>query len=386
MSLPARDPVAGFFDFGEKGGIAVPGADVFAPFTGYSMGPGATAATIPLGGGLGDAAAVYRKSNMWGFDQDNGPIVKQYVSAHKSIPVLKEDTGASHILYASNPRWRKHLEAKEIGKARRDDPVFHGVTEPLEFKSLPRLNRWLRTKEGRMLFGKDQDCARLRATFKFAGVQITKPHDELGATDEFVLAITIGRRARTKDFTVIDGKGAQINDVVFVVWRRYKYTGVTLPTGKAAVPASLPRNFQSIIRRRAGIDADELEDSDIELEPEEETKEEKKKAVGPRVAAKALQKPGTAADQKEDEYYWQGDIWYGPRGRRPNEALYLPDNGSFIGGTDFLGYVLDLYGDRSQVMVNQANAREALHPTNDSDDWKKAYVALPDIEIHLNVR
>jgi hypothetical protein len=395
MSLPSRDPVAGFFDFGEKGGIAAPGTDVFAPFTGFSMGPGVRGATVPLGTALGDGASTYRKSNMWGFDQDNGAIVMQYVSSHKSVDLLREDTGVGHLLYASNPRMRRHLQAKEVKAARKEDPTFYGAREPLEFKCLSRLNRWLRSKEGRVQFGKDRDSARLRATFKLAGAQIGKVPDHLGSADEFVVAVAVGRRARIKDLTLIDGKGAQMNDVVFVVWRRFKFEGVPLPSKVLHAPAKIDKSFaeRELKRAEAAIGVAEEVDSDSDSEDLLERVRAMKQAdKGPDVIKKALKikkailEPGVAADKGEDEYYWRGDIWYGPRGTRPNEALFLPDNGSFIGDVDFVGYVFDRYGDRSQTLVNQAHAKEALHPSNDSDDWKKAFVALPDLEVHLRIR
>jgi hypothetical protein len=407
--LPARDPVAGIFDFGEKGGIAAPGGDTFAPFGGFTMGPGVRGGALPMGPVLGDSAATYRKGNMWGFDQDNGAIVRQYVSSHKSIPALKEDTGVGHLLYGCNPRMKKHILAKERGRARKDDPTFQGVREPIEFKSLSRLNRWLRSKEGREMFGKDKDCLRFRQMYRLAGGQITKAHDSLNSNDEFVLAIVTARRFRTKDFTLIDGKGAQMNDVVFIVWRRFKYTGVPLPEVSRPSPAPFSKSdFGKIIQRRAKRIAAGVEDADgdedmldekhsdaaaedrlkervrqlKEAEAAHKTPDVLKKALGMR----PVEEPGVVADKPEEEYYWRGDMWYGPRGTQPNSALYLPDNGSFIGDIDFVGYVHERYGDRSQIMVNQANAREALHPSGDSDDWKKAFVALPDLDIHLKIR
>lgn len=394
MSLPARDPVAGFFDFGEKGGIAAPSTDVFAPFTGYSMGPGQRGATLPLGTSVGDATSTYRKGNMFGFDQDNGAIVRQYVSSHKSIAALKEDTGVGHILYSCNPRMKKYALAKEAGRARKEEPRFSGVKEPLEFKSLSRLNAWLKSKEGRAMFGKDRDCARFRSMFRLAGGQVTKAHDSLQANDEFVLAIATGRRFRGKDFTLMNGKGAQMNDVVFIVWRRHRFEGVPLPPAiKPGAKKSPPlaevmrrQREQVLARMEEGGDDEDVDMGGDEKEKEQEKKEKEAAKKGPSILKKAVQEPGIAADKKEDEYYWRGDYWYGPRGTEPNTALYLPDSGSFIGDIDFLGLVIELYGDRSNKLVNQANAKEALYNAAGSDDWKKAFVELPDIEIHLNIR
>lgn len=395
--LPARDPVAGIFDFGQKGSISAPSSSVFSPFDGFTMGPGVKGGSLPLPGILGDSAATYRKGNMWGFDQDNGAMVKQYVSAHKSIPALKDDTGVGQILYSCNPRMKKHIQAQEIGRGRSEEPQFAGVREALEFKSLSRLNRWLRSKEGRQMFGKDSDCMRLRQTYRMAGVQITKAHDSLSVNDEFVLAIVVGRRARTKDFTVIGGKGAQMNDVVFIVWRRFEYTGVPLPDRVAGASKKNMSAFQRLIAERVDPEDDMDESSD---EPVGEAKSQErllerikalKKAQSEIKTSHVIKKkmgitePGMVTDKSTDkEYYWQGDMWYGPRGTRPNEKLYLTD--SFIGDIDFVGLVVEVYGDRSTTLVNESNAKLALHPTTDTDEWKKALVALPDLEIHLRVR
>ena len=396
----------GYFDFGEKGSMPAPSSDVFAPFNGFSAGGNVRGGVLPLGPTLGDAPAVYRPKNTWGFDPDNGSIVMQYVSDHKSLDHLKADTGPGNLMYACNRRMTRWLKAKEMGRARAEPPQFHKTREPLEFKALPRLNRFLKSKAGRDMFGKDTDCLRLRQTYRFAGGQTTAVAQSYQKNDEFVLPIVVGRRFRCKDLTRIHGHGAQINDAIFGIWRRYKWTGVPLPE-KKAVPVLPKTGMQRTLLARAVRDAARLgsgmaleedteDDSDGERkvdsksetarrERAQEAKEHHARKVTPKIIKKALEAPGIAADKiPQEEFYWQVDIWFGPRGSQPNQDLYLTE--SFTGDIDFYGVVMEMYGDRSNVMVDQTHAREACHPTTDTDDWKRAIIALPEFDLYIRIR
>lgn len=387
----------------------MPGRDVFAPFSDFTSGPGIRDVSLPLPGLLGDGTgSIYRKGNMWGFDQDNGAITKQYVSFHKSISRLKEDTGMGQLLYAANPRMRQYEDTALQARSRKEQTRFAGVREPLEFKCLSRLARFLKSKEGRILYGNDRDCKRLRETWKFAGVQNTPVHDSLGDNDEFVMGLIVARRARIKDFTMAFGsRTAQMNDEIWVIWRRYEWTGVSLPTRvmpgrKDVMPLAREVGFKSPRMAIAAMDSDWgiPEDSDDDEKDEKRPAVEAKKredALAARrtqvqrriITAGVLKKavvtrPGLVTDSGAKEYYWQPDIWFGPRGERPPERLYITD--SFIGDAEQLALVLDLYGDRSQTVAMEAHAKEALHPTSDTDDWRKSLVQLPDLEVHLRIR
>lgn len=414
--LPSVDPAMGYFDFSRKGDIDAPGSGTFAPFDGFSMGPGRQEAGLSMGP-LGADGATYRSGGMAGWDATNQPIVAHFVTAQE-VETLKQDCGVGQLLFASNPRTRKHELALKMGKTKDKEPEYLGEKEPLEFRGLSRYNRWLKSREGRLAFGKERSCQRLKKTYRFAGVQFTPIHDNLDPVDRFSMGVIVQKRARIPDVTGIDGKGIQPMDRFFLVYRRYEWEGVTLPdpVNRPSLPEIANGSSARALRLRqkrmiGGLGLDLSEDGEEESKaeiispmtalkpPQQLAMEERLKRireirmqhvaeVNPDVMSKAarepLEAPGYEVDASaEKEYYWQLDVEYHPDGITPNPETYLTN--SFDGDIEDVGLCTDLHGDRDQPLVWQTNAKEALHPTTDTDEWKKALIALPQCDLMIRI-
>lgn len=363
--------------------LAAPSSTAFSPFNGFSSGASPAASSLSVGP-VATTPLEYKGHNIQANDSEALPIATQYISAHSSISELRADTLINSITYGASPKDIQYWKSQGMRQNMKDDAMYFGPPhlrdgpdqpkydrekEGVKFMTLSRLLRYLKSKEGRNTFGTMKDFKDVRKVWKFMGIDGTEIAQNFGENDAMVKRIIAGKRARIKDITALHKTPIQMNQRLYLVWVLKEYDESSL----------------SELAKKSGLqDDDSLQSAPYAPVPMDiDGKDSKYPSASIQSAdAKAAVDAKADASSTAKEYYWEAIPWICERGREPPREIYVTD--SFTGGTEYIGWCKDRYGDSTSAM-NQAKARMFLYPETDTDKWKREGVDLPEIEIFVLV-
>lgn len=218
--------------------------------------------------------------------------------------------------------------------------------------TLSSLNAYLKSPEGRQVYGSLSSSKKIENDFHFYGVGINKSYEI--APYDTVQVYSISKKARVNNIFLEQNDGGFIMPRArcYVICRRYKYTDELLDRYRVDID-DYPET------KKRGIIGDTNPSSS------------KRQAIG-------------NYHPRRDEYYYQYHTYTSNSGSPPERCLYV--NKSSKGHYQFIGSITTISGDRTANSHYTTLARDALHPNNpDSIDHHVPLLALPSIELQIGI-
>lgn len=214
--------------------------------------------------------------------------------------------------------------------------------------SLPSMNRFLHTEQGRNMYGGETDAKKFMREWTLAGVQHTVPLGAALQGGEVAITMNVGKRVRIPNLWAYCRTPVSRGDRLYLllVRRRFQPSAPSL----------------SAARRAAGVGA----------------------GAGAGAGAGV---PGQRRRQQQQrpppvEYEWQWIPYISRNGCAPPAHKYI--TADFIGTYQYVGMVTDVYGYTDPAR-GHAVARDVLLPTMDTEAMQLAINKLPHIEVQLFV-
>lgn len=291
------------------------------PTVGGQLGstPSIPGAVFKFGRVLGNGMSFARHSGMEPAFESVDPVVHQHgVRTDSTFPSL------AHSLKEFMPIFIRSVENSERINAlqmARTTNVYSQVVAV----SLPSMNRYLRSEEGRRAYGGLTDCSKFCNQWKLFGVQQTVPHDAARDGGELAINMYVGKRARVPNIWAFCRKNVQRGDRLYIIFVRRPFQPST-------------PSLSSRARREA--------------------QEEKK------------------------EFEWKWEPYVSSDGAVPPAHLYITKD--FIGTFKYIGVVTDVHGTIDPVK-GHAVARDVVTPSSDLESFQLALNKLPHIDVQLFV-
>lgn len=380
---------AGTYPSAPSGGLPLPSQNFASPFNGYSNGITPPASSLSAGP-FGTHALQARSGGQLSFFDETIPLTQNWLMADNANQ-LNQDTLMDCLTWIADPKKlalsmaQTNLKTNEyfapITSSRveqKDDPRRRDSAKktPVKAICLPRLNRLLKSKHGRRVYGIHKDFKHVRQDFRYAGGDRTPMPEGWADNDILEKTVAVGGRLRTQDFTPAGNRAINQLDNLYIVWRRMvfydevvmeKYTG-----GIATVDQHI-----AFVKGRGEQQSGRAILSEIERY---NFQKQSKPPSGLNVLTSSLPGKITANTPAEVEYYWEGLPYCCDRASEPNISLYK--NINMTGHSEFIGMCTHLHRDKVSSMW-PVNAREFISPTTDTDKWKEFGLALPTMVLQL---
>jgi hypothetical protein len=215
--------------------------------------------------------------------------------------------------------------------------------------TLSSLNAYLKSPEGRNIYGSLTSSKQIEADFHFYGVGINKSYEI--APYDTVQVYSISKRARVSNIFLEQNDGGFIMPRArcYVICRRYKFIDELLDRYKLQ--------------------------QDIDEYPEHKRRQ---------VIGDTNPTPYKRMKRDIDEYYYQFHTYTSNSGSPPPRCLYV--NKESKGHHQFIGSITTISGDRTANSHYTTLARDALHPNSvNTTDHHIALLALPSIELQIGI-